>query len=189
MGLDVLRYIHEHKTAALLEAAVVCGAIVGGASDETVEKLRRYALNIGLAFQVRRAHVISKFGFGATLLFADSNCAAPAAKNWQPHRPVNHFHIQRSSNTHGLTHDIQHPLLQVVDDILDITQSTEVLGKTAAKDLAVNKTTYPKLLGLEKSREVAEQLIAEAIEQLEGFDKAKAAPLVALAKYIGYRQN
>lgn len=53
VGLDVLRYIHEHKTAALLEAAVVCGAIVGGASDETVEKLRRYALNIGLAFQVR----------------------------------------------------------------------------------------------------------------------------------------
>jgi len=50
-----LKYIHEHKTAALLEAAVVCGAIVGGADDSTVEKLRRYALNIGLAFQVRRS--------------------------------------------------------------------------------------------------------------------------------------
>lgn len=55
VGLDVLKYIHEHKTAALLEAAVVCGAIVGGADDTTVEKLRRYALNIGLAFQVRAA--------------------------------------------------------------------------------------------------------------------------------------
>jgi len=53
VGLDVLKYIHEHKTAALLEAAVVCGAIMGGADDTTVEKLRRYALNIGLAFQVR----------------------------------------------------------------------------------------------------------------------------------------
>ena len=52
-GLEVLQYIHEHKTAALLEAAVVCGAIVGGADDGAVEKLRRYALNIGLAFQVR----------------------------------------------------------------------------------------------------------------------------------------
>jgi geranylgeranyl diphosphate synthase type II len=52
VGLDVLKYIHEHKTAALLEAAVVCGAIMGGADDATVEKLRRYALNIGLAFQV-----------------------------------------------------------------------------------------------------------------------------------------
>jgi hypothetical protein len=87
------------------------------------------------------------------------------------------------------THPHPNPPPQVVDDILDITQPTEVLGKTAAKDLAVNKTTYPKLLGLEKSREVAEQLIAEAIEQLDGFDKAKAAPLIALAKYIGYRQN
>ena len=52
VGLDVLQYIHHHKTAALLEAAVVCGAIVGGADEKTVEKLRKYALNIGLAFQV-----------------------------------------------------------------------------------------------------------------------------------------
>ena len=76
-----------------------------------------------------------------------------------------------------------------MDDILDVTQTTEQLGKTAAKDLAVNKTTYPKLLGLEKSRQVAEDLISEAIAQLDGFDAAKAAPLVALAKFIGYRQN
>jgi geranylgeranyl diphosphate synthase type II len=79
--------------------------------------------------------------------------------------------------------------LQVIDDILDITQSTEVLGKTAAKDLASNKTTYPKLLGIEKSKQVAEELIAEAIAQLDGFEPSRAAPLVALAKYIGYRQN
>jgi geranylgeranyl diphosphate synthase type II len=79
--------------------------------------------------------------------------------------------------------------VQVIDDILDITQSTEVLGKTAAKDLASNKTTYPKLLGIEKSKEVADDLIKEAIQQLDGFEPAKAAPLIALAKYIGYRQN
>jgi hypothetical protein len=52
VGLDVLQYIHEHKTAALLEASVVCGALVGGADDVTIEKLRKYARNIGLAFQV-----------------------------------------------------------------------------------------------------------------------------------------
>jgi hypothetical protein len=54
VGLDVLQYIHEHKTAALLESSVVCGALMGGADDATVEKLRKYARNIGLAFQVRR---------------------------------------------------------------------------------------------------------------------------------------
>lgn len=52
-GLDILRYIHEHKTAALLEAAVVSGAIMGGANDKDVERLRMYARDIGLAFQVR----------------------------------------------------------------------------------------------------------------------------------------
>ncbi len=62
VGVEVLKYIHEHKTAALLEAAVVCGAIAGGASDDTVEKLRRYALNIGLAFQVRRGSCKSLHG-------------------------------------------------------------------------------------------------------------------------------
>jgi geranylgeranyl diphosphate synthase, type II len=79
--------------------------------------------------------------------------------------------------------------VQVIDDILDVTKTTEELGKTAAKDLASSKTTYPKLLGLEKSQQIADDLIAEAIAQLDGFEPQRAAPLVALAKYIGYRQN
>ena len=53
MGLDTLQYIHEHKTAALLEASVVCGALLGGADDTEIGRLREYARNIGLAFQVR----------------------------------------------------------------------------------------------------------------------------------------
>lgn len=57
---------------------------------------------------------------------------------------------------------------QVVDDILDITQTTEQLGKTAAKDLASDKTTYPKLVGLERSKEIARDLINDAIQSLEG---------------------
>ncbi|GJN11220.1 hypothetical protein PR202_ga29394 [Eleusine coracana subsp. coracana] len=77
----------------------------------------------------------------------------------------------------------------VVDDILDVTKSSEELGKTAGKDLASDKTTYPKLLGLDKSREFAEKLLCDATEQLEGFDKEKAAPLLHLANYIAYRQN
>ncbi|CAI7878693.1 unnamed protein product [Closterium sp. NIES-54] len=78
---------------------------------------------------------------------------------------------------------------QVVDDILDVTKSTEELGKTAGKDLAQDKTTYPKLLGLEKSKELAEELIRKAKEQLSTFEQHKAAPLIGLADFIAYRQN
>ena len=79
--------------------------------------------------------------------------------------------------------------VQVVDDILDITQSTEVLGKTAGKDLLSDKTTYPSLLGIEKSKEVAQSLIAEAKAQLSCYEESKAAPLLSMATYIGARTN
>lgn len=49
---DTLEYIHLHKTAALLEAAVVCGAIIGGANDSDIARLSKYSRDIGLAFQV-----------------------------------------------------------------------------------------------------------------------------------------
>ncbi|BAU00131.1 hypothetical protein LR48_Vigan06g041100 [Vigna angularis] len=128
VGLERLEFIHVHKTAALLEAAVVLGAIVGGGSDEEIEKLRKFARCIGLLFQV-------------------------------------------------------------VDDILDVTKSSEELGKTAGKDLVADKVTYPKLLGIQKSKEFAEKLLLEAKEQLFGFDPRKAAPLFALTNYIAYRQS
>lgn len=51
-GARFLQYIHEHKTAALLEAAVVSGAILGGGSNTEVERLRKYSKCLGLAFQV-----------------------------------------------------------------------------------------------------------------------------------------
>ncbi|CAE6201756.1 unnamed protein product [Arabidopsis arenosa] len=75
-------------------------------------------------------------------------------------------------------------VLGVVDDILDVTESTEDLGKTAGKDLMAGKLTYPRLIGLEISREVAEKLSREAEEQLLRFHLNKAAPLMALASYI-----
>merc|ERR1712125_20210 len=121
------KWIHTHKTAALLISAVACGAILGGATKEEVEACEKFALNIGLAFQV-------------------------------------------------------------ADDILDVTASTEELGKTAAKDLDADKTTYPKLLGLEESKAEARRLIDEAKESLRPFGD-RAAPLLGLADYIIERKN
>lgn len=54
VGVEKLEYIHRHKTAALLEVSVVSGAIVGGAGEEDIEALRKYAQYIGLGFQVSR---------------------------------------------------------------------------------------------------------------------------------------
>ncbi|MEM1239834.1 MAG: geranylgeranyl diphosphate synthase CrtE [Cyanobacteria bacterium P01_H01_bin.26] len=51
-SIETLNFIHMHKTAALLEVSVVAGAVLAGAGNETVERLSRYAQNIGLAFQI-----------------------------------------------------------------------------------------------------------------------------------------
>ena len=72
---------------------------------------------------------------------------------------------------------------QVIDDILDVTQTTEQLGKTAGKDVTAQKATYPALVGLEKSRAIAAKLTRQAYDSLKPF-KGKAVALEALAKYL-----
>ena len=127
ISVDTLTFIHRHKTGALLESAVVCGAMLAGASEHHLGLLSDYAQNIGLAFQI-------------------------------------------------------------VDDILDITATQEELGKTAGKDLAAQKATYPSLWGLDESRHQAQQLIDTAKAALSDFGEA-ATPLSALADYIIQRTN
>jgi geranylgeranyl diphosphate synthase type II len=106
---------------------VASGAILGGATPEEVKACEKFALNIGLAFQV-------------------------------------------------------------ADDILDVTASTEDLGKTAGKDEDTDKTTYPKLLGLDGAKAEARRLIDEAKDAMAPFGD-HAAPLLAIADYIIERKN
>jgi len=77
---------------------------------------------------------------------------------------------------------------QVIDDILDVTQTSEQLGKTAGKDVTVAKATYPSIVGLEKSRKIAAQLTAKAFAALDIF-KGKAVALEALAEYLLQRDR
>jgi len=72
---------------------------------------------------------------------------------------------------------------QVIDDILDVTQTSEKLGKTAGKDTKAQKATYPSIIGLEKSRKIAADLTYKAFAALKSF-KGKAAALEALAEYL-----
>ena len=72
---------------------------------------------------------------------------------------------------------------QVIDDILDVTQTSEQLGKTAGQDVAAQKATYPSIVGLEKSRRIAQELTSKAFAALKPF-KRRAAALEALAHYL-----
>ena len=60
---------------------------------------------------------------------------------------------------------------QIADDLLDITASTEQLGKTSGKDVEQGKLTYPALVGVEKSHKILEQLTCEAIATLQDFEQ------------------
>jgi geranylgeranyl diphosphate synthase, type II len=121
-----LEYIHRSKTAALIRASVVAGAIGGGADDDDVARLKRFGETIGWAFQV-------------------------------------------------------------VDDILDVEESSAALGKTAGKDAAQQKATYPSLFGLEKSRHFAKELETRAMSEIEPYG-ARAARLRELAELIVHRR-
>lgn len=127
VGLDELRWIHRHKTAALLKVACTAGALLGGASEKDVKNMELFSESVGLAFQV-------------------------------------------------------------ADDILDCTQTSEQLGKTAGKDMAAGKTTYPKLMGMEGAKKEARRLVDEAHRALDPYGE-KAQPLLAIADYIIERQN
>ena len=124
---ETITFIHIHKTAALLESSVICGALLAGANDTDIARLSIYANNIGLAFQI-------------------------------------------------------------IDDILDITATSEQLGKTAGKDLAAQKVTYPSLWGIETSKQKAQELVTNAKAQLVSYGDA-ARPLMAIADYITARTN
>ncbi len=77
---------------------------------------------------------------------------------------------------------------QIVDDVLDMTQSSEQLGKTAGKDTASDKATWPSVYGIEQSKHDAATLIADAFAALDPFGDA-AAPLKALAQYLTDRTH
>ncbi|KAL2650239.1 hypothetical protein R1flu_018367 [Riccia fluitans] len=128
VSLETLEYIHIHKSAVLAESAAACGAILGGGTEDEIERLSNFALCLGLLHQVK-------------------------------------------------------------DDILDVTKSTEQLGKVAQKDVMLDKATFPKLLGLELSQEFVLYLAEKAKGYLSPFDQNRAAPLFSFVNYLVCRQS
>ena len=79
-------------------------------------------------------------------------------------------------------------MFQAVDDLLDVTQSAEKMGKATGKDAEQGKLTYPGLLGVAGTRAEIEKLLAQALDALSGFD-AKADPLRDMAKKLATRER
>ncbi|MGA2334359.1 MAG: polyprenyl synthetase family protein [Terriglobales bacterium] len=77
---------------------------------------------------------------------------------------------------------------QIVDDVLDLTQTSEQLGKTAGKDKAAEKATYPALFGIEESIRKADALVDQACAELDKYGEA-AATLKDLARYLVERKK
>jgi geranylgeranyl diphosphate synthase type II len=77
---------------------------------------------------------------------------------------------------------------QIIDDILDVTQTSEILGKSAGKDVTAKKATYPAVIGLDKSRAEAGRLTRQAHNALSVFSSSDAEPLHALANYLLERE-
>ena len=127
LSLDELASMHALKTGALIEASLICGAVMGGGADPQIELISTYAENIGLAFQV-------------------------------------------------------------TDDILNVEGDPEVMGKAVGTDSLRHKSTYPSVLGLEKSKAFARDLVNKALHALESFDN-KSNPLRAVAEYIVNRKK
>ena len=78
-------------------------------------------------------------------------------------------------------------LFQVTDDILDVEESSAALGKTAGKDVAQQKATYPAIHGLPRSHEIANELASKAIAELEPYGE-KASRLREIAEYLVIRR-
>ena len=105
-GIGQLDFVYRLKTGALLEASMMIGAVLAGASPEEVAAMERVACDVGVAFQIQ-------------------------------------------------------------DDILDLTSTTDMLGKPVLSDEKNQKTTYVSLYGLEKARLAVRQLSAQAEEILK----------------------
>lgn len=124
---DVLGFIYQLKTGALIESSVMIGAVLAGASKEETEKMEKIASKVGMAFQIQ-------------------------------------------------------------DDILDVTSTTEMLGKPVHSDDKNKKTTYVTLNGLDNAAKEVERLTAEALSSLREIGHENRF-LEVLLEWLVYRKK
>jgi len=78
-------------------------------------------------------------------------------------------------------------MFQIVDDVLDVTQSADHLGKATGKDSSAGKLTFPGLIGLDASRAEVDRLERIALDAIGGLPDVSAAPLAEMCRYMAVR--
>jgi geranylgeranyl diphosphate synthase, type II len=165
---ELVEAIHRAKTGALITTSIVSGGLYG---------IRQMRGSMGLAGGLGRRS--NEAVDAATKAKFDSLQAA--LKEHHAAAADNIARLRTFGEKAGLA-------FQIVDDVLDVTQSSEELGKTAGKDTASIKATWPAVFGIDRSLKDAEELIADAFAALEPFG-AQADRLKSLAQYLVERKN
>jgi geranylgeranyl diphosphate synthase, type II len=164
---ELVARIHRAKTGALITTSIVTGGLLGLGQTE------------GLAIFNRKLNHLP----GLThALSSRPEAALHAAEVERPAAPAStaHADLIASLRTFGQKAGLA---FQIIDDILDMTQTSAELGKTAGKDTAAIKATWPAVYGIDQSRRDATSLIADAFAALAPFGEA-ATPLKSLARYL-----
>jgi geranylgeranyl diphosphate synthase type II len=159
----LVEQIHRAKTGALITTSIVTGGLLGLAQREGSAVL----LSKNVSSRPEAAH------FAAA-------AERPAAPTTSDHTDTI-ARLRTFGEKAGLA-------FQIIDDILDVTQTSAELGKTAGKDTASIKATWPAVFGLDQSRHDAAELIADAFAALAPFGDA-GTPLKLLAEYLTTRTN
>ncbi len=124
---ETLRFIHVHKTGAIIKAAIKAGAILGGADPIQLERMEEFGYHLGLLFQIK-------------------------------------------------------------DDLLDVEGDEKRLGKRTKKDAEKKKATYPALFGIERTKQMGQEILKEAIDALSIFGP-EADALRSVANYVVRRSR
>ena len=133
--------------------------------------------SVGIALNEEQLRQMHRLKTGALLQASVTMGAASGVAS-----PEAHTQLARFGAALGLA-------FQVVDDILDVTQDSATLGKTAGKDAAADKPTYVSLMGLERARAYADALLHEALAALAQSGLAHCHALAALAHRVVERSH
>ncbi|MBB5337933.1 polyprenyl synthetase family protein [Tunturiibacter gelidoferens] len=153
--------IHRSKTGALITTSIVSGGLYG--------------------LSLRHRSASSGYGNGNDEPASDSKSRSETGRTAYAPYADTIARLRTFGEKAGLA-------FQIVDDVLDMTQSSEELGKTAGKDTASIKATWPAVFGIDRSLHDAQELIADAFAALAPFGPA-ADPLKSLAQYLVERKN